>query len=206
VLVRNLAGLSFFSEHHPKLRLIGDYSLNVANELTAAIFVRAGLRSLVPSYDLNWQQMSSLINKAGTALWEVVIHQHMPMFHTEHCVFAHTLSNGADHRTCGRPCDSHKVDLRDRVGVEHALIADVGCRNTVYNGQAQSAAELVPKMLKLGLRTFRVELLRQDENETIALLERYRSILDSRETPAQAVRQLHVLSQLGVTRGTFDFG
>jgi U32 family peptidase len=206
VLVRNLAGLSFFTQEHPNLRLIGDYSLNVANELTAAIFVRAGLRSLVPSYDLNWQQLTALITKAGAALWEVVIHQHMPMFHTEHCVFAHTLSNGADHRTCGRPCDTHKVDLRDRVGVEHALIADVGCRNTVYNGQAQSAAELVPKMLKLGLRTFRVELLRQDENETIALLERYRSILDSRETPAQAVRQLHVLSQLGVTRGTFDFG
>ncbi len=206
VLVRNLAGLSFFTQENPNLRLIGDYSLNVANELTAAIFVRAGLRSLVPSYDLNWQQMTALITKAGAALWEVVIHQHMPMFHTEHCVFAHTLSNGADHRTCGRPCDTHKVDLRDRVGVEHALIADVGCRNTVYNGQAQSAAELVPRMLKLGLRTFRVELLRQDENETIALLQRYRAILDSRETPAQAVRQLHVLSQLGVTRGTFDFG
>jgi U32 family peptidase len=65
----------------------------------------------------------------------------MPMFHMEHCVFAAFLSNGKDWRDCGRPCDRHKVDLRDRVGAAFPVIADVGCRNTVFNSVPQSAAD-----------------------------------------------------------------
>src|SRR6185295_670026 len=102
-----------------------------------------------------------------------VVHQHMPMFHMEHCVFCHTLSTGTSYRDCGRPCDVHKVDLKDRAGVANPLIADVGCRNTVYNGVAQSAAEYVPKMLQLGITDFRVELLREDAAAATALLDRY---------------------------------
>ena len=93
--------------------------------------------------------------------FEAVIHQHMPMFHMEHCVFAHVLSDGTDYRTCGRPCERHRVDLNDRAGAAHPLLADVGCRNTVFNAAAQSAAEFVPRMKQLGIEDYRVELLRE---------------------------------------------
>ena len=51
VLVRNLAGLTFFAEQAPHVPRIGDYSLNITNELTAdlcwgkAYANHAGLRS-----------------------------------------------------------------------------------------------------------------------------------------------------------------
>src|SRR5205085_6497910 len=51
VLVRNLAALTFFREELPNTELIGDFSLNVANELTADLFFRQGLSRLTPSYD-----------------------------------------------------------------------------------------------------------------------------------------------------------
>jgi putative protease len=126
------------------------------------------------------------------------------MFHMEHCVFCHTLSTGHDYRDCGRPCDHHRVDLRDRVGADNPLIADVGCRNTVYNGLAQSAAEFVPQMKALGLLHFRVELLRQDAVATRQLLDRYAHLLSGQSNAKTAWRQLKVLNQLGVTRGTLD--
>ena len=59
------------------------------------------------------------------------------MFHMEHCVFAATLSDGKDWRDCGRPCDHHRVELLDRVGAGFPLLADTGCRNTVFNSVAQ---------------------------------------------------------------------
>jgi putative protease len=204
ILVRNLAGLSLFSTEFPGIPLIGDYSLNVANELTAAIFARHKLARLTPSYDLNWRQVVSMIERFSPAWFEVVIHQQMPMFHMEHCVFAHVLSDGKDYRDCGRPCEKHRVDLNDRASVAHPLVADVGCRNTVYNGTAQSAAEFVPKMLKLGLLHFRVELLRQTKSETAELLDRYARILAGLDNARSAFRQLRVLNQLGVTRGTLE--
>jgi putative protease len=205
ILIRNLAGLSFFKQDRPDLDLLGDYSLNVANELTAALFLRAGLRRLVPSYDLNWKQLHAMLQRIDPAFFEAVIHQHMPMFHMEHCVFCHTLSNGKDYRDCGRPCDTHRVELKAPDGQPHPLVADVGCRNTVFNASAQSALELVPQLKALGVRYFRVELLRQDAAETHSLLTKYADVIAGRADGRQTVRGLRVLSQLGVTRGTFDY-
>jgi putative protease len=204
VLVRNLAAVSFYREHHPELTLIGDYALNVANEITATYFAELGLQRLAPSYDLNWKQLEAMIGRINPALFEMVVHQHMPMFHMEHCVFAATLSDGKDYRDCGRPCEKHQVDLKDRAGAAHALIADVGCRNTVYNALAQSAAECIPQMLRMGLRHFRVELLRHDAGEVTPLLERYARVLLGLDDGRTTWRQLRVLNQLGVTRGTLE--
>jgi putative protease len=102
------------------------------------------------------------------------------MFHTEWCVFAGMLSTVKDWRDCGRPCDQHKIDLRDRAGAAFPVMADMGCRNTVYNAVPRSAAEFLPRMLALGLRWFRVELLRETPAEVGPLLERYAAVLSGK--------------------------
>ena len=71
----------------------------------------------------------------------------MALFHMEHCVIAALLSEGKDHRTCGRPCDLHQVSLRDRAGMDHPVEADVSCRNTVFHARPQSAVQLVPQLV-----------------------------------------------------------
>jgi putative protease len=215
VLVRNLAGLSLMHEEAPHIPLIADYALNVANELTAALIAAHGVIRMTPSYDLNWAQMQAFYRqiaslrgaagRVGMDLIETVVHQHMPMFHMEHCVFAATMSTGKDFHDCGRPCESHKVKLRDRVGQEHPLLADVGCRNTLFNAQAQSAATYIPRMKQLGLHHFRIEVLRESADETRLVLDRYGRLLADLDEPDHTRRSLNVLSQLGVTSGTMNF-
>jgi putative protease len=95
------------------------------------------------------------------------------------------------------------VDLRDRQGQPHPLIPDAGCRNTLYNAAAQSAADYVPKMLGLGVRHYRIELLRQPAGEVAELVSHYAAIVRGDAKPA-AQRSLRVLHQLGVTRGTLE--
>jgi putative protease len=204
LLVRNLAALTFYREHVPDTPLVGDFALNVANELTADLLAGHGLARMVPSYDLNWEQLAAMLGRIDPGLFEVVIHQHMPMFHMEHCVFAAFLSTGKDWRDCGRPCDRHRVELRDRVGAAFPVVADAGCRNTVFNAVAQSAAEFVARMQALGLRNFRVELLRETAAEAAALLERYSRVLAGLEDGRSTWRRLQALNQLGVTRGTLQ--
>src|SRR4051812_20953339 len=140
----------------------------------------------------------------GTVGERNLIPVNMPMFHMEHCVFAAFLSNGKDWRDCGRPCDRHTVELRDRSGAGFPVLADTGCRNTVYNPVPQSAAEFLPRMLALGIRWFRVELLREAPSEVGPLLERYAAVLAGRDDGRTAWRQLRALNQLGVTRGTLQ--
>ncbi len=204
VLIRNLAGLTFFRDAAPHIRRIGDFALNVANDLTAALFFEEGLERVVPSFDLNWEQFAALARHTDASRLEVVIHQHMPMFHNEHCVFAAALSNGKDWRDCGRPCDTHRVELRDRSGAAFPLVADAGCRNTVFNAVPQSAAEYLPRMLALGICHFRVDLLREEAREVGPLLERYCRVLDGKDDGRELWRSLRALNQLGVTRGTLQ--
>ncbi len=128
----------------------------------------------------------------------------MPMFHMEHCAFAAFLSAGKDHRDCGRPCEVHKVELRDRVGAHFPVLPDTGCRNTVFNSVPQSAAEYVGRMRGLGLTRFRVDLLRETPAEVAVLLDRYAAVVGGADDGRQVWRQLRALNQLGVTRGTLQ--
>lgn len=208
VLVRNLAALEFFrGSTRPDgtpLRLRGDYSLNVVNELTADLLLGEGLESLTPGYDLNLEQLVSLLKGIDPGFCELVLHQHMPMFHMEHCVFSHVLSDGTDWHTCGRPCDRHRVELRDHVGEAHPLVADVGCRNTVFNARPQSAGRFLPKLIESGVTQYRVELLRETAAEVGPLLDSYFDLLCGRGTGPKLNRGLPVLDQLGVV-GTLGF-
>jgi putative protease len=197
-LVRNYDHLKFFTG----CRLRGDYSLNVANRLAADYFKnKFSLEIITPSYDLNFAQVEALLRAAPPEWFEVTIHQHMPMFHMEHCVFCAFLSSGTDYTNCGRPCDTHVVRLRDRVGAEHALKADAGCRNTVFNSQTQSGAEYVSKMIELGVRNFRVEFLDETSETVERTIAKYRQLLRGEIDGTQLWRELKLMNQLGVTRG-----
>jgi len=201
VLIRNLGGLDYFRDS--PLRRVGDFSLNVANPLSAELLMGEGLERLTVSYDLNAQQVMDLLRAAPPGWFELTIHQHMPMFHMEHCVFAAFLSKGTDATNCGRPCDHHNVKMRDRVGMEHPLKADVGCRNTVYHAKAQSGADFVRSFMEAGARVFRVELLEEDAAKTRAILQSYRDLIDGTASdPSALFHCLNVVKQLGVTSGT----
>ncbi|HVK07202.1 MAG TPA: hypothetical protein VM597_00350 [Gemmataceae bacterium] len=128
----------------------------------------------------------------------------MPMFHMEHCVFAAFLSTGKDFRDCGRPCDVHKVELRDRVGAPFPVLPDTGCRNTVFNSVPQSGAEYVGRMRELGVRRFRIDLLRETPAQVRQLLDCYARVVAGLDDGRTTWRQLRALNQLGVTRGTLQ--
>jgi putative protease len=200
-LIRNFDHLKFFAD----CRRVGDFSLNVANALSADYFRNHfGLERVTASYDLNFAQLETLLRTAPPEWFEVTIHQHMPMFHMEHCVFCAFLSKGTDYTNCGRPCDRHDVALRDRVGAEHALKADAGCRNTVFHALAQTGAEYVDRMRALGARHFRVEFVNETAGQTSQTIARYRQLLRGEMTGAQLWRELKLRNQLGVTRGQME--
>jgi putative protease len=196
VLIRNLGSLDYFRS--AKLPMIGDFSLNVANALSADLFISEGLERLTPSYDLDITQLLELLRSAAPSWFELTLHQHIPMFHMEHCVFAAFLSQGKDHLTCGRPCDHHRIAVRDRVGESHPIRADVGCRNTVFNSRPQSGASHLPQLLATGLRHFRLELLDESPEEAVRLLHSYREALAGQTDPSNLARSLGARDQLGV--------
>tara|TARA_R110002049_G_scaffold4601_5_gene32257 strand:- start:362230 stop:364791 length:2562 start_codon:yes stop_codon:yes gene_type:complete len=202
ILARNLAAIDFF--HQEGVPVVADFSLNVSNHRTAEWLRSCGAERVTASYDLNRDQLSDLVQSVPAPWLEIVIHQHVPMFHMEHCVFCAVMSPGTDKTNCGRPCDRHVVQLRDRVGALHTLQADVACRNTLYNQSAQSGAECVDELVQRGVGWYRLELLEEDAGQTKRTINIYQQLLLGQLSGQEVWQSLRATNRLGVTRGTLE--
>lgn len=200
ILVRTLGGLREIEDDG--ISRIGDFSLNIANRLSASEILSRGLSAFTPSFDLDAAQLTSMLDSPFAPWAEVVIHHPMPLFHMEHCVIAALLSEGRDYKSCGRPCDEHKLSLRDRAGMEHPVEADVGCRNTVFHAAAQSGASLVPSLRKAGVERFRIELVRENRDDVRNIVTSYLRLLSSEITAQDVFRTLKTDGNYGVVQGS----
>jgi putative protease len=201
ILVRS-SGLLYAlqAEAHPPL--IGDFSLNTANVLAAETFLRLGLLRLTPTYDLNAAQVTALARSVGPARLEVVAYQHLPVFHTEHCVFCRFLSQGTSYKDCGQPCEQHRVALRDVNGRAHPVIADVGCRNTVFGAEAQEAGRHLDDWREAGLHHFRLEFVHESAEEVTQVTRVFQETLADRLPARELSQRLQRLAPQGATEGS----
>lgn len=201
ILVRSGGLLHALQEtYHPPLT--GDFSLNAANVLTARAFLALGLERLTPTHDLNAQQVADLAAAVGAHHFEVIAYQHLPVFHTEHCVFCRFLSTGTSYKDCGHPCEKHKLALRDVAGREHPVLADVGCRNTVFGAEAQEASAFLPLWQQAGIRHYRLEFAHETRDEVLAVGRAFQATLAGRASAAELARSLKQAAPQGVTAGS----
>jgi len=182
--------------------LIGDFSLNAANTLTAAAYLEMGLARLTPTHDLNAAQIAALAREVGPERMEVIAYQHLPVFHTEHCVFCRFLSEGTTHKDCGRPCEEHRVALRDQQGRAHPVMADVGCRNTVFGAEAQEASGHVGEWLKAGIRHFRLEFVHESGTEVARVTRAFQALLAGDISGGELGALLRRIAPEGTTEGS----
>ncbi len=181
--------------------LVGDTSLNAVNPASIEVLLGLGLARITPGFDLNGEQLLHLVGACDPTRLELPLHHHLPVFHTEHCVFAAFLSDGADYRSCGRPCDHHRLELRDRTGEQHPVVADVGCRNTVFSAKAQSAIAELPALRRAGVASFRLELMNQDRAATLWTIDTYRAVWEGRKLADAALAELRAEARYGVSTG-----
>lgn len=183
---------------HP---LIGDFSLNIANQLSAATYLSLGLAKITPTHDLNADQIGKLAQAIGGERFEVIVYHHLPVFHTEHCVFCRFLSSGTSYVDCGQPCESHKVALRDGQGRSHPVMADVGCRNTVFGAEAQVASRHLDQMLRSGICDYRLEFVHESPQQVRKVTAAFQAYFAGEITAAELDQRLRKV--IPTTEGSF---
>jgi putative protease len=201
ILVRSAGLLEILSKQDPP-QLSGDFSLNAANAITAHELFRRGVARLTPTHDLNAAQIAELARQAGADRIEAVVYQHLAVFHTEHCVFCRFLSTGTSYKDCGRPCEKHRVELRDESGRPHPVMADVGCRNTVFGAEAQEASAHLELWQGAGIRHFRAEFVHESREEVVQAARVLTEALSGACTSAELRRRLRKLAPQGTTEGS----
>lgn len=201
ILVRP-AGLVHALRDRDHAPLIGDFSLNVANSVSAELFLDLGLERLTPAHDLNAAQVATLALGIGAENIEAIAYQHLPVFHTEHCVFCRFLSKGTSYRDCGRPCEKHRVELKDAKGRAHPVLADVGCRNTVFGAEAQEASGHLDAWRHAGIRHFRLEFVHETGEQLRRVFHAFESVFAGRAAGQDLSAQLRRAAPQGITEGS----
>ena len=184
------------------VRLDGDFSLNAANAISADLLLAMGLARVAPTHDLNAAQIAELARGVDPSRLEAIAYHHLPVFHTEHCVFCRFLSTGTSYRDCGRPCEKHQVALRDSAGRPHPVMADVGCRNTVFGAEAQEASLHLAEWLAAGIRHFRLEFVHETPDQVTRISRAFADLFAGRSTPEELHRTLQRYAPQGVTEGS----
>lgn len=205
ILVRNLGALYYFKNVQKfKGLLKGDFSLNVTNHRTFEYLLESGLDTVCLSYDLNFDQTISLLNHIDAGRAEITIHQSMPSFHMEHCVFAAFLSQGRSYKDCGKPCEKHKVQLKDQFGHYHWIKPDQECRNTMYNASAQTALPYLNQWKQAGLGEIRFEALHESGDELIQKISHYIAVLENKKSIDAALSDLKLTERYGLSARQLD--
>ena len=181
ILVRS-AGLLKDLANDPRSigKLVGDFSLNAANFLSVETYLAMGLKQITPTYDLNGQQIAELVDHVPADKLEVIAYSHLPVFHMEHCVFCRFLSDGTDSSNCGHPCERHQISIEDAQGRRHPVMADVGCRNTVFGNEAQFDGQWVEQWWHTGIADFRIEFVHQTGDQIQEVLTAFESFFAGR--------------------------
>lgn len=94
--------------------------------------------------------------------------------------------------------------ISDCTGAEHVLLADAGCRNTVFNGTAQTGTEFVQRFLEIGVRHFRLEFVNESPAQVLETISRYQQLLAGKISGSKLWKKLKLQNQLGVTRGSLE--
>ena len=153
------------------------------------------------SYDLNQNQLLALAAHMDASKLEVTLHQYMPEFHMEHCVFAAFMSKGTSFKDCGKPCEKHEVKLKDPYGNWHHLKPDQECRNTFFRATPQSASFLVDELKKIGVREYRLEALNESEEQLLLKVKAYQKLILGQSTSEEVMKQIGVMESYGLSSG-----
>jgi U32 family peptidase len=131
-----------------------------------------------------------------------MVYQHLPVFHTEHCVFCRFLSTGTDYTNCGHPCETHHMALQDQAGRRHPVMADVGCRKTVFGAEAQVATQHLQLWLDAGMRHFRLEFVHESAQQVRQIVGAFQQALAGEMPLEHLERTLKQLAPQGITEGS----
>ncbi|HEY3340922.1 MAG TPA: U32 family peptidase, partial [Anaerolineae bacterium] len=138
----------------------------------------------------------------GAQRLEVIAYHHLPVFHTEHCVFCRFLSTGTSYKDCGHPCEQHRVSLRDVNGRAHPVLADVGCRNTVFGAEAQEASRHLDAWLHAGIAHYRLEFVHETAQQVTQVSRLWSQALRRELSAHELNRRLLQAAPQGTTEGS----
>jgi putative protease len=94
------------------------------------------------------------------------------------------------------------VALRDHNGRTHPVMADVGCRNTVFGAEAQEASRHLDEWRAAGIRHLRLEFVHETAAQVTNVTRAFQSYQAGTLPSAELTRRLQRAAPQSTTEGS----
>lgn len=133
---------------------LGDYTMNVTNDLTAAALAEIGLSRQTISVELEQGQLAAL-SAIGNIPLEIIVYGELPAMNTRCCPMGNMVGGREVGHSCSRPCMNHRYAL-EREGHRYQLVSDQFCNVYVLNDRTYSLLAHLEAISKLSLDAWRI--------------------------------------------------
>ena len=125
------------------------------NRATLGFLQSYGFQEATISPELNEKQAARLAHDSVIPL-SMMVSGRLPLMVSEYCVLGSFLGH-LDQGQCTMPCRKGKYFLHDRKGIDFPIVTDQFCRMHILNSKKLSLLPHVPKILRAGITTLRIE-------------------------------------------------
>lgn len=131
-VISNISHLKLLEQYKEKYTFIGNYTLNVFNDLTLKELTNFGISTCTVSPELSKDVLNSLSNKYST---EMIVYGNIPVMNLNYCLLG---KSNKCYFKCKKYCNYYSnFYLKDRLGLEFKLNAENGI-TTIYNSKTTS--------------------------------------------------------------------
>lgn len=152
-VISNISNLILLKDYTKNYKLIGNYTLNLFNNLTKKELTDLHVETFTFSPELN---KNDLINFGNNNNCEIIVYGNTPIMNMNYCLLGktnHCFSN------CMHKCNSNnKFYIKDRLGFEFRVLQDtIETVTTIYNSKTTFI-----DTLNINCKCFRVDILDED--------------------------------------------
>lgn len=127
ILVTNIGAIDELKEC--KIKIFGDFSLNVYNSQVVNFYEGEGLSRSTLSVEASLNTLDSVLKKSGNKL-EIIVQGAPPAMYLEHCIHA-AQKNKTSQDFCQCLGSTQTLSLIDEKGQSRQVFADQNCRNHI---------------------------------------------------------------------------
>jgi len=108
---------------YPKIRIMGDFSLNIFNSVSIKTLKDMGLDGATLSCELNLNQIREM-GKFPDFVEEVLVYGRIPLMISEYCPVGSIKGNFGKNSRCSMPCKDKDFYLVDRMNMKFPVLCD----------------------------------------------------------------------------------
>lgn len=176
IMLGNVGQLDIRREF-PKLKAVGDYTLNTFNSFSLRKLSESGLQGSALSLELTLAQIEKLERIEGF-LKEAVVYGRISIMTSEYCPAGSIEGGHGSKNKCRGVCTGRKYRLKDRKGMEFPLLCDkIDCRSILLNNNVIFAAESVNK-IATEVDIIRINVFDESPEQVKRLIQLHRDLLE----------------------------